>query len=111
MFPSQANSEAFLIFSEAVLILTGLLSVIVYRVSCAAKTINDREAGGELFVGKSLIAFDTDHIKGYVFGTDRLKEIRGASSRLDYLNRITMKALGDQLGPGVSTRMVDRACL
>jgi hypothetical protein len=98
MFPSQANSEAFLIFSEAVLILTGLLSVIVYRVSCAAKTINDREAGGELFVGKSLIAFDTDHIKGYVFGTDRLKEIRGASSRLDYLNRVTMKALGNQLG-------------
>lgn len=36
---------------------------------------------------QSLIAFDTDHIKGYVFATNRLKEIRGASSRLDYLNR------------------------
>jgi GGDEF domain-containing protein len=93
-----AHSEAVLVFSEAILILTGLLSVIVYRVSWTEKTVNDREAGGELFVGKSLIAFDTDHIKGYVFGTDRLKEIRGASSRLDYLNRITMKALGDQLG-------------
>jgi len=35
-----------------------------------------------------LIAFDTDHIKGYVFGTNRLKEIRGASSILDRLNRV-----------------------
>lgn len=38
-------------------------------------------------VSKSLIMFDTDHIKGYVFGTNRLKEIRGASSILDRLNR------------------------
>lgn len=38
-------------------------------------------------VSQSLIAFDTDHIKGYVFGTNRLKEIRGASSLLDSLNR------------------------
>jgi hypothetical protein len=38
-------------------------------------------------VSRSLIAFDTDHIKGYVFGTNRLKEIRGASSILDRLNR------------------------
>src|SRR6266700_1198819 len=38
-------------------------------------------------VSRSLIAFDTDHIKGYVFGTNRLKEIRGASSKLDRLNR------------------------
>ncbi len=36
---------------------------------------------------QALVAFDTDHIKGYVFSTSRLKEIRGASSRLDYLNR------------------------
>lgn len=41
-------------------------------------------------MGLSLIAFDTDHVKHYVFGTDRLKEIRGASSLLDYLNRIKM---------------------
>jgi hypothetical protein len=41
-------------------------------------------------MGLSLVAFDTDHIKQYVFGTDKLKEIRGASSRLDYLNRIVM---------------------
>lgn len=38
----------------------------------------------------SLIAFDTDHIKEYVFGTNKLKEIRGASSLLDYLNRFKM---------------------
>src|SRR5437588_5724025 len=38
-------------------------------------------------MSQSLIAFDTDHIKGYVFGTNRLKEIRGASSILDRLNR------------------------
>ncbi len=38
-------------------------------------------------MSQSLIAFDTDHIKGYVFGTNRLKEIRGASSLLDKLNR------------------------
>lgn len=42
---------------------------------------------------KVLIAFDTDHIKGYVFGTDTLKEIRGASSRLDRLNRDEMAKL------------------
>src|SRR5579885_3836445 len=47
--------------------------------------------GGELLVGKrTLIALDTDHIKQYVFATDRLKDIRGASSRLDHLNRRTM---------------------
>ncbi|HVB24682.1 MAG TPA: hypothetical protein VNG51_22280 [Ktedonobacteraceae bacterium] len=38
-----------------------------------------------------LIAFDTDHIKKYVFGTDTLKEIRGASSLLDRLNRVEME--------------------
>jgi hypothetical protein len=44
-------------------------------------------------VPKSLVAFDTEHIKGYVFGTDKLKEIRGASALLDYLNRIVMTQL------------------
>lgn len=38
-------------------------------------------------MSQSLIAFDTDHIKSYVFGTNKLKEIRGASSILDRLNR------------------------
>ncbi len=45
---------------------------------------------------KSLVAFDTDHIKGYVFGTDRLKEIRGASALLDDLNRVDMLAIAKQ---------------
>jgi GGDEF domain-containing protein len=40
---------------------------------------------------KSLVALDTDHIKQYVFATDRLKEIRGASSILDGLNRQEMR--------------------
>lgn len=39
---------------------------------------------------RSLIAFDTDRIKNYVFTTGILKEIRGASAILDELNRITM---------------------
>ncbi len=39
-------------------------------------------------MSQSLIAFDTDHIKRYVFGTSKLKEIRGASSILDQLNRV-----------------------
>ena len=38
-----------------------------------------------------LISFDTEHIKKYVFGTDTLKEIRGASSLLDRLNRVEME--------------------
>lgn len=41
----------------------------------------------------ALIAFDTDRIKDYVFATDTLKEIRGASARLDELNRDLMPHL------------------
>lgn len=40
---------------------------------------------------QSLVALDTDHIKQYVFATDKLKEIRGASSILDRLNREEME--------------------
>lgn len=46
-------------------------------------------------MGKSLVAFDTDHIKAYVFATDKLREIRGGSSILDYLNRDIMQYLAD----------------
>src|SRR5437588_3585775 len=54
------------------------------------------EAGGESFVGKrSLVALDTNHIKQYVFATDKLKEIRGASSILDNLNRRVMQRIAD----------------
>lgn len=44
-------------------------------------------------MSRSLIAFDTDHIKQYVFGTGRLREIRGASALLDRLNREIMPNL------------------
>jgi hypothetical protein len=47
-------------------------------------------SGGKALVALSLIAFDTDHIKSFVFATNRLTEIRGASSLLDNLNRIDM---------------------
>jgi len=36
---------------------------------------------------RTLISFDTDRIKEYVFATGDLKEIRGASGILDELNR------------------------
>ncbi|MBU0496247.1 MAG: hypothetical protein KKA73_07090 [Chloroflexi bacterium] len=42
---------------------------------------------------QSLVAFDTDQIKGYVFATGKLKEIRGASALLDRLNRAEMPRL------------------
>lgn len=41
-------------------------------------------------MSKCLVAFDTDRIKEYVFATGILKEIRGASSLLDTLNRREM---------------------
>ena len=47
-------------------------------------------------MGKALVALDTDHIKEYVFGTDKLKEIRGASSVLDYLNRYEMRRVASK---------------
>lgn len=46
-------------------------------------------------MGRSLVALDTNHIKGYVFATDTLKEIRGASSLLDRLNRTVMQELAE----------------
>jgi hypothetical protein len=44
-------------------------------------------------MSKSLVAFDTDQIKDYVFGTATLKEIRGASALLDQLNREEMRRI------------------
>lgn len=48
---------------------------------------------------KSLVALDTDHIKQYVFATDKLKEIRGASSILDNLNREEMRRIAHEEDP------------
>ena len=46
-----------------------------------------------------VIVIDTPSIKNYVFGTDPLNEVRGASARLDTLNQSEMeKCLADQLG-------------
>ncbi len=45
-----------------------------------------------------LVALDTDHIKQYVFATDKLKEIRGASSILDDLNRSEMARVAKAVG-------------
>lgn len=47
---------------------------------------------------KYLVALDTRHIKKYVFATDKLKEIRGASATLDYLNRHVMEDVARELG-------------
>ena len=46
-----------------------------------------------------VIVIDTPSIKNYVFGTDPLNEVRGASARLDTLNRFEMQqCLVDRLG-------------
>ncbi len=50
---------------------------------------------------KSLVALDTDHIKQYVFATDKLKEIRGASSVLDFLNRTSMTDIAEPKNTGL----------
>ena len=42
---------------------------------------------------ESLVAFDTNQIKQYVFATDKLKEIRGASAILDELNQEFMPSI------------------
>lgn len=49
----------------------------------------------------TLCVTDTPHIKRYVFGTSRLREIQGASALLDHLNRReTEKVLREKLGAG-----------
>ncbi|NNJ13658.1 hypothetical protein EKD04_025360 [Chloroflexales bacterium ZM16-3] len=44
-------------------------------------------------MNQSLVAFDTDRIKDYVFASDALRDIRGASRILDQLNREKLPAL------------------
>lgn len=38
-----------------------------------------------------IVVFDTDRIKEYVFATNKLKEIEGASAILNYLNQVRME--------------------
>lgn len=48
-----------------------------------------------------LLIYDTPSIKKYVFGTEKLKEIRGASAILDHLNRDeSLKVLQNSLEAG-----------
>lgn len=49
---------------------------------------------------KELVSFDTDRIKSYVFATGKLKEIRGASTILDELNRIDMVRIAQDFSAG-----------
>jgi len=48
---------------------------------------------------KSVLSFDTDRIKDYVFATGSLSTIRGASALLDKLNRIMMPQVISQVAP------------
>lgn len=49
-------------------------------------------------MSQSLLLFDTDRIKRYVFATDKLREIRAASAILDRLNRQVMVDTATQRG-------------
>ena len=65
-----------------------------------------------------VIQVDTPSVKQYVFGTDPLNEIRGASARLDWLNRHEMaRVLGEHIekiekiyANGGSAQFVAREC-
>lgn len=48
---------------------------------------------------KSVLSFDTDRIKNYVFATGSLATIRGASAVLDKLNRVEMQQEISQVAP------------
>ena len=51
--------------------------------------------------GSFVIVIDIPSIKKYVFGTDPLNEVRGASALLDRLNQVEMKQrLHKHLGCG-----------
>lgn len=48
---------------------------------------------------RHLVRFDTDRIKDYVFATDRLREVRGASRLLTQLNEVESPNLVEQVCP------------
>lgn len=54
--------------------------------------------------GEWLVSFDTDRIKEYLFATNKLKEIRGASELLVTLNRGTEEQMGQ------TERIARRVC-
>jgi len=50
---------------------------------------------------KYLIVGDTPSVKKFVFGTSKLKEIKGTSAILDYLNRHETPRIAEKIWPGV----------
>ena len=52
---------------------------------------------------RHLVRFDTDRIKDYVFATDRLREVRGASALLTWLNEKESPKLVRRVCPGAET--------
>ncbi|HLC15822.1 MAG TPA: hypothetical protein VJL89_06310 [Thermodesulfovibrionia bacterium] len=50
-------------------------------------------------MNRVIASFDTDRIKEYVFSTGILKEIRGASTLLDELNRKEMQEKIKEIDP------------
>lgn len=55
-----------------------------------------KQAGDPGKTGAFLVQIDVPSIKSYVFGTDRLNEVRGASAWLDRLNRHEMERVLDE---------------
>lgn len=56
-------------------------------------------------MNKRLLLMDTDSIKNYVFGTNKLRDIRGASAILDDLNRIRMPQIVESKAKGNSEKI------
>lgn len=54
-----------------------------------------------------LVLFDTDHIKHYLFATNKLKEIRGASSLLEKLNTVRTEEVARAACPALDTVYAD----
>lgn len=50
-------------------------------------------------MGRALLSFDISAIKSYIFATDRLREIRGASALLDELNRVVLPSVVKKIAP------------
>lgn len=53
-------------------------------------------------MGQALLGFDIPGIKAYVFGTGRLREIRGGSACLDHLNRQVIPDEVQRVAPSAS---------
>lgn len=63
---------------------------IFYQTIIYNRFYNEKKLMEPKKMSKAILSFDTDRIKEYVFSTQVLKEIRGASAILDTLNRREM---------------------